>query len=613
MTQDRKMDLDAVVKGIERCLANTRERVTYHLEQHFVREGVFMTEDEKRAKVASHPSVKSWTVLLSSRIVTLSRLQLWAQSLRRPSRDDLLDSIHMLDTLNHGNVESLPAHVIGDYYNQVLTLIARLLPSVKEGAKVKKFLESGVLPHQLQLNLSADPSLNPQTGFRRMVEEMELEEQDEESHLPQTLLRIFSTVWTQMASRCKPNAASYGTALSFELKLTPWRAILPRSNNVWGPVQSLQDLIRKRGLLHVSHINQVLWYILRLGPDQFDSTEDDDQMDWPSISHCQRLYEKMRENVLQVEMEWERRMQANEGIAIPVSPLFGSSASPVGHTADGTSIPSNIVPSQRTYELLIRGYAWRRELHLALAIMHEMTQSPVDTRERLRLMEKGQVKRYKEQSEMDSPTYQATIATYDSIFRGFCKHSIPSVMVHFDPDEPDKCRWESVDADAAESNQWTIEVLVEIFESFLDLQAEACKQAEEAYLHEEGKQKTMNNKTKAEVASDEWLVEKDDAFANVWNSVLTLSDPEYVLGGSCKAPTTQQLFNILTALRRTSNDDAKWVLSQWRRIEEKFGARVDSQERRQNGKGGIVNENGWTDWKLDSRLERVLEHLKSNL
>lgn len=118
-----------------------------------------------------------------------------------------------------------------------------------------------------------------------------------------------------------------------------------------------------------------------------------------------------------------------------------------------------------------------------------------------------------------------------------------------------------------------------------------------------------------------------------------------------KSPTSQQFFHLLTALRRVSNDDPVWVLRQWKKVEMKFGLGRDASKRnsavddveneaeRVNGKGDeieefngdvmndqveedsegdnlgnrLVNEEGWHSFKLDNRMKRTLNFLRSKV
>lgn len=119
---------------------------------------------------------------------------------------------------------------------------------------------------------------------------------------------------------------------------------------------------------------------------------------------------------------------------------------------------------------------------------------------------------------------------------------------------------------------------------------------------------------------------------------------------STRAPTSRQLFFLVTALRRVSGDEPVWVLAQWERVREVFGdgrsllpvpRRRDGSEtdpdlemeegREEEGEDEDEerhasplaptqtnaehkpNAHGWTGWRLDNRMDRLLAHLRDRV
>lgn len=78
---------------------------------------------------------------------------------------------------------------------------------------------------------------------------------------------------------------------------------------------------------------------------------------------------------------------------------------------------------------------------------------------------------------------------------------------------------------------------------------------------------------------------------------------------SAWAPNQNQLFNVITALRRTSGDDPTWVLAQFARVCAKFGTVDQSEASTVDMHNASVNHQGWTGWRLNERMHRVLGYL----
>ena len=72
------------------------------------------------------------------------------------------------------------------------------------------------------------------------------------------------------------------------------------------------------------------------------------------------------------------------------------------------------------------------------------------------------------------------------------------------------------------------------------------------------------------------------------------------------APSSQQQFYIITALRRVSGDEPEWVISQFVRLAAKFATySADTWD----ANGSPLNDEGWTRFRMTNRIERILEML----
>ncbi len=72
------------------------------------------------------------------------------------------------------------------------------------------------------------------------------------------------------------------------------------------------------------------------------------------------------------------------------------------------------------------------------------------------------------------------------------------------------------------------------------------------------------------------------------------------LDAARQALSPNELFWILTAIRRVSGDHARWSLAMWSQVVTKF-------------EGAGPTEAAWKGFRLDNRLRRVVEHLQTRV
>ncbi|WFD31908.1 hypothetical protein MSPP1_002949 [Malassezia sp. CBS 17886] len=95
-------------------------------------------------------------------------------------------------------------------------------------------------------------------------------------------------------------------------------------------------------------------------------------------------------------------------------------------------------------------------------------------------------------------------------------------------------------------------------------------------------------------------------FAELFEGYLRVTSAAQARGAAAaRAPTTTHLLSVLAALRRVSGDCAPWVLSQWARVVRQFAPPPDAL----SGAWNPPNTNGWHGFRIDPRVQRVLEQV----
>ncbi len=210
---------------------------------------------------------------------------------------------------------------------------------------------------------------------------------------------------------------------------------------------------------------------------------------------------------------------------------------------------------------------------------------------------------------------QPTIAIFDSFFRGFSRHGKPSSAVDFVAEHPEVTTWEVIpeamtegdDAEAVTQHQpgnnhvsahqlqlWRIETFQEIFDAFLRFEPD-CTSAIPSVRDGRVIDRSRETATRKILTPYGWL---------------TLSEKRK-LDALRSAPSSNQLFWILTAIRRVSNDHAGWSLAMWNKVVTKFtlGNSESTSSAHSRSEGKVA----WIGFRLDNRLRRVVEHLESRL
>lgn len=437
---------------------------------------------------------------------------------------------------------------------------------------------------------------------------------------PQSDVIAFSEVWRHLCAKdFRPNYMSYGSAVMLETKLALWR--VTRSDKpddlrtAWRPVQNTLDLIQRREQLHISHLNQVLW-------SGFRYIEEKRKHKWHSVESIIEAYRWLRDPAL-----------CQEGSNAVENSSDSSNRSTAGSDFFGLQ-KTDVRPNAVTYELMIRGLCHHGDLMNALIVFKDMISH-------VSVSHSGIPKELDDRSQRPSTSQDAqedhkqlqplhpSISTYVTLFYGFAKHGTPSQLVEGNPSRPRECQWKPLET---AEGPWKIDVLVDVLEGFLSASPNPGRA--EVPIDDSRVEKDTNFildaplkilkyfdptinpyppsfRVRPELKRNNWRVHPDRVeFARVWPKQKRVLPLEAL--SSEKAPSPNQLFQIVTALRRVSNDHVPWVLAQWDRIEAKFGPSPSGIGERPHDKDDDpINRSGWAGWKLDKRMERLIDWLRA--
>lgn len=446
--------------------------------------------------------------------------------------------------------------------------------------------------------------------------------------------RLFHSVLERMqrTSRVEPDQITFNIMITMYCLLDRWEAI-----------HRVVRLMCDRGVLNVDCVNNTLRHWLQRGPAPANGNNvghGDGRMDT-----ALEVYRQLRQNLIQSELAsshsdimYGRRAvgsfdihdKSNDGPdaeqeTMPLTWPDRNEPAPGRRTRFPAAVPRNeaveavlgiqslpldLVPDEITHSLIIGSLTREGRFADALSVFKDLVSTPV-RRSTARTQTKGDGDARRDEardvSEEDEKM-EASLAIFDSFFRGFSRHGRPSRALTFDAEQPEQSTWELVPIPAAEETQedgekratlqpesdephahqrqlWRIETFQEIFDAFLNLEPDVSRIL-------------VPNR------SDRRMVGRRESRRTVLTSFgwLTLAEKRR-LDASRRAPSSNQLFWILTAIRRVSHDHAGWSLAMWQKVVDKFApnpAASSSSEKL-----------GWLGFRLDNRLRRVLEHLES--
>lgn len=444
--------------------------------------------------------------------------------------------------------------------------------------------------------------------------------------------RLFHSVLERMQrrNRIEPDA------VTFSIMITMY-CLLDR----WDMVHRVVRSANKQMLLNIDCINNAMWHWLVRGPAS-TSRHDRSFTHADAIESAFEVYRQLRQNSVQAELAsqnssilYGQRDMVSEATSCAdrnehlsqdeLGPLAwpdrdgpkltrthsnwsNSSRSLQNDAVQAVlgipSLPLQLVPDEITHALMISSLTREGRFADALSVFKDL----VSTRTRQAGKSAGDTRASNVEAEAEESKMQPTLAIFDSFFKGFSRHGRPSKAVRFDAQHAECSEWELVpnaasqvtevdivreaphaSQDSAQSHQlqlWRIETFQEIFSAFLD--------------HTPDLSQALGPSSRvARVDRSSRSVNRNISTPFGW---LTLAEKRK-MDAIRRAPSPNQLFWILTAIRRVSGDHAAWSLAMWQKVVDKFDPTV-------TGSSGKVN---WTGFRLDNRLRRVVEHLEAQL
>lgn len=440
--------------------------------------------------------------------------------------------------------------------------------------------------------------------------------------------RLFHSVLERMSR----NGRTEPDRITFNIMITMY-CLLDRWDAVHGVVRSMRD----RGLLKIDGVNNVLGHWLMRGPAAKRRKDGgNDEGGDMAMDSVLEVYRQLRQNFVHAELALRHSDTAYGGrneysihnrrspytvvSSDGSEPSSTTSFSPSPANASGNEVeavlgiaklPLDVVPDEITHALIIKHLTWAGRFADALSVFKDLVSTP--TRLVAQEAERAQDRidavdatgRRDEEKKM-----QPTLAIFDSFFRGFAQYGKPSTVVEFDAEHPELSRWAAVpsaspvdgeedsEQDALKNDKkgpyaqqlqlWRVETFREIFEAFLNFEPDL----EQVLRSSEATRRALDRSR-----------EMADRTVSTPLGWITLSEKRKV-DALRRAPSTNQLFWILTAIRRVSHDHAGWSLAMWQKVVDKFAS---------HDLGLSDDKFAWTGFKVDNRLRRVLDYLHSRL
>ncbi|PWZ01838.1 hypothetical protein BCV70DRAFT_198119 [Testicularia cyperi] len=328
----------------------------------------------------------------------------------------------------------------------------------------------------------------------------------------------------------------------------------------------------------------------------------------------------------------------------------------LGRVLGISDLPMDLVPSDVTYSLIIKSLAHEGRFADALGVFKDLVSTPKGSAITDRL--DGIVQH--------DAMMQPNLGIFDSFFRGYSRFGRPSELVHYDEQDPTNSTWQRLEFDEAPNEGesdietdakahaiaeeledehgeqkalWTMSTFKEIFVAFLRFQPDeseiwrAAGTSSDPAQRKSGQVRVPQNRDLAEeaLAGSHTAASSREAYGASGSPIsssairggrtlsekrqlpLTYSDlnirQRRLLNELRRSPSAKQLFWILTAIRRVSGDEPNWSLAMWYQVVDKFASSHSSPHATSTGIAH-TRSFAWTDFRLDNRLERIVEYLE---
>lgn len=440
--------------------------------------------------------------------------------------------------------------------------------------------------------------------------------------------RLFHSVLDRMQrkSHLEPDATTYNIMITMYCLLGRW--------------DKMHQVIRSansRGLLSIDCINNALGLWLVHGPASSQHVRHRDQLEPEAMESALELYRQLRQNLVSAELAsqrssisygrrnstWQKPLgtgvhgrKSHEGFG-PLAWPDRDDLDPARSAHDLTmaprndalqailgipSLPQQVMPDEITHALMIKSLTREGRFADALSVLKDLVSTPVHRADNGFNDVKVSSKR------LDDRRMRPTLAIFDSFFRGFSRHGRPSAAIVFDSLYPERTEFELLPTVASDDDEvdgtrealqpgkdsphvqqlqlWRVEAFQEIFTAFLDLEPDI-----EGALGSTARGQSLNRGSRS--------ASRNISTPFGW---LTLAEKRR-LDAIRRAPSPNQLFWILTAIRRVSDDHAEWSLAMWQKVANKFDPHHSL----------LFDKVGWTGYRLDNRMRRVIEHLEARL
>ncbi|PWN33055.1 uncharacterized protein FA14DRAFT_174689 [Meira miltonrushii] len=573
--------IEFIHDGIRNCLHRVRQKAKSKIVRESHSSQIQFTEEHVEKDLANQSDVGMWQSLLKLRALRELLSGCRQVPLRIPSVRDNLDVIEAI-----ANDPSVPDR--RSKFEKLLQDIERAIPPYKrlESSAATELLEETKM-EELAIDWKSINQSQREKG--RTFSDIQKAYKDRELSKPLGSVRMFEDVWKVMQTHLIPTSSCYSTALAVEIKLATWRSAKLRKRSqgerdeldqegrdelelVWKPVTDLLGDLHARRELPIRIINQVMWSTVRHDPNHsfpnFDQHYQETDASsakfvWPALDSVSAVYDIMRNMLLQRER-------------ILAAPQTGSSQQrkkyqklPARLLGD-LLLEDDHIPSSWTYNLMLRFYSSRGDMKSVLQVVQDMDNTTIGA---------------------NNEYPKISMVTFGYIFDAFAKHGVPSRLVQIDRKAPEKSIW-SVDENVGYHDKygWNMDNLDVFYERFLLLHP-----AEASQLSHKGSVKDTE-------ATDTHPVTILDRATSLIQEQMAYHADTVAL-----APSSQQQFFIITALRRVSGDEPEWVISQFVRLAAKFDTIFS--ESAWDANGSPINDEGWTRFRMTSRIERIMEML----
>jgi pentatricopeptide repeat protein len=483
-----------------------------------------------------------------------------------------------------------------------------------EGDSVAKLTQEERGSHSAQLDASLASKLQ-RFGLDPEAAPVQLDSRERADRLFHSTLERM-----QRTSGLEPDAITYNIMISMYSLLDRWDA-----------VRRILRTLADEDMLNIDCVNNALHHWQVRGPLSSSRASDREAGDNGAIESALQVYGQLRQNLVQAELgshhstiaygdaDIHPRSKSTErseafdasGEAGPLSwpeenegsgdaHRSHSVRTPANEAVDAVlgmpSVPHNVLPDEVTYAMMINSLARSGRFADAFGVFKDLVSTPTRTQSRSNDDRDEEASYASKAALVEEKKMQPTLAIFVSFFRGFAKYGRPSQAIHYDAEHPERTTWEPVPSseDGGEVattrttptqqqlELWRIETFQQIFDAFLGFEPEM-----DPILADRGG---------GRVRRDDESASRPISTPYGWVSLAE----KRRLDAARQAPSPNQLFWILTAIRRVSGDHARWSLAMWSQVVTKF-------------EGAVPSEAAWKGFRLDNRLTRVVEHLQTRL